>query len=116
MIGILYYIQRSEIDQSENYLVKFSKLIRLFFEYSRRQSITIKEEVDLLNNYLEVEQLRFEDKLQYQIQIDERLDQEEQFIPSMILQPIVENAVNHGLFHKQGKGTVTIAFTLCSSF
>ncbi len=108
--AILYYIQRSEIDQSENYLVKFSKLIRLFFEYSRRQSITIKEEVDLLNNYLEVEQLRFEDKLQYQIQIDERLDQEEQFIPSMILQPIVENAVNHGLFHKQGKGTVTIAF------
>ena len=109
--AILYYIQRSDKQLSEKYLVKFSKLIRLFFEYSRRQNIAIKEEISLLNNYLQVEQLRFEDKLRYKIKVDEKIDEEEYLIPSMILQPIVENAVNHGLFHKAGVGTVQVNFT-----
>ena len=64
----------------------------------------------LLKNYLEIEQLRFEDKLNYQLNVDKKIDQEEQLIPSMILQPIVENAVNHGLFHKQGKGKISVDF------
>ena len=108
--AIQYYIQRNEVEQSENYLVKFSKLIRMFFEYSRKQNITIAEEVSLLTNYLEIEKLRFEEKLTYKIHLDEKIE-EEQLIPSMILQPIVENAVNHGLFHKKENGTVVIHFS-----
>ncbi len=108
--AIQYYIQRNEVEQSENYLVKFSKLIRLFFEYSRKQNITITEEVSLLTNYLEIEKLRFEEKLTYKIHLDEKIE-EEQLIPSMILQPIVENAVNHGLFHKKENGSVVIHFS-----
>ncbi|WP_372744405.1 histidine kinase [Lutibacter sp.] len=109
--AIQYYIQRNEVELSENYLVKFSKLIRLFFEYSRRQSITISEELELLTNYLEIEKLRFEEKLNFDITVCENIDVEEQLIPSMLLQPIVENAVNHGLFHKQENGLVSIDFT-----
>ena len=75
------------------------------------KKITIKEEVDLLTNYLQIEQMRFEDKLNYKIEIDEKLDQEEQLIPTMILQPIVENAVNHGVFHKKGNGNILLSFT-----
>ena len=108
--AIQYYIQRNEVDISEDYLVKFSKLIRLFFDYSRRQNIMIKDEVVLLTHYLEIEQLRFEDKLSYSIEVDKKIDQEEQIIPSMLLQPIVENAVNHGLFHKQKPGKIEIKF------
>ncbi len=106
--AILYFIQRNEVELSENYLSKFSKLIRLFFEYSRRQNITIKEELNLLNNYLEIEKLRFEEKLQYQINVCDKIDEEDQLIPSMLLQPILENAINHGLFHKKENGKVTI--------
>lgn len=108
--AIQYFVQRNEVEHSENYLVKFSKLVRLFFEYSRKQNISIQEEISLLNNYLEIEKLRFEDKLSYQIKVDKTIDTEEQIIPSMMLQPIVENAVNHGLFHKKENGLVTILF------
>ena len=108
--AIQYFIQRNEVELSENYLSKFSQLIRLFFEYSRRQHISIKEEIELLTNYLEIEKLRFEEKLNYTISLDKEIDDEDQNIPSMLLQPIVENAVNHGLFHKKEKGTVNIDF------
>ncbi len=108
--AIQYFIQRNEVELSENYLSKFSKLIRLFFEFSRRQNITIKEELNLLRNYLEIEKLRFEEKLEYHINISKNIDIDEQLIPSMLLQPILENAINHGLFHKKGNGKVTIDF------
>jgi len=114
--AIQYFIQRNEVELSENYLVKFSKLIRLFFEYSRKQYISIKNEVELLDNYLQIEKLRFEDKLDYKIIVDPKIDIEEQTMPSMILQPIVENAVNHGLFHKQSNGLVTITFKFIDIF
>ena len=108
--AIQYFIQRNEVELSENYLSKFSQLIRLFFEYSRRQNITIKEELELLKNYLDIEKLRFEDKLNYTIKVCDAIDTEDQIIPSMLLQPIVENAVNHGLFHKTENGNVNITF------
>ena len=108
--AIQYFIQRNEVELSEDYLAKFSKLIRLFFEYSRKQHITIEDEVSLLENYLQIEKLRFEDKLAYSIEIDDRIQATEQILPSMILQPIVENAVNHGVFHKKGNGIVKVRF------
>ena len=108
--AIQYYFQRNEVELSEEYLVKFSKLVRLFFEYSRKPQITVKKEVELLKNYLIIEQLRFEKKLKFDIIIDDKINVEEQLIPSMILQPIVENSVNHGLFHKKEDGNVTIHF------
>ena len=108
--AIQYYIQRKEVELSENYLSKFSQLIRLFFEYSRRQTITIEEELELLTNYLEIEKLRFEEKLSYYIKVCEKINVEDQLIPSMLLQPIVENAVNHGLFHKKSNGIIGVEF------
>jgi two-component sensor histidine kinase len=110
--SIQYYIQQNDMEQSENYLTKFSRLIRLFFEYSRKQQITIQQEIELLHHYLEIEHLRFEDKLSYSIITDDALDADEQNIPTMILQPIVENAVNHGIFHKSENGNVSIQFQL----
>ncbi|WP_046755293.1 sensor histidine kinase [Kordia jejudonensis] len=111
--AIQYYIQLNDIDQSENYLTRFSKLVRQFFDYSRKQLITIEEEIDLISNYLSLEKLRFEDKLSYEIICDEIVDKEAS-IPSMVLQPIVENAVNHGIFHKKTPGKVSITFSQLS--
>lgn len=111
--AIQYYIQLNDIDQSENYLTRFSKLVRQFFDYSRKQLITIEEEIELISNYLSLEKLRFEDKLSYEIICDETIDKEAS-IPSMVLQPIVENAVNHGIFHKKTPGKVTVTFSQLS--
>ena len=88
--AIQYYIQRNEVELSENYLTRFSKLIRMFFDYSERQTIGIREEIKLLENYLEIEKMRFEDKISYTVNCDESLLKENPQIPSMLLQPIVE--------------------------
>ncbi|MEE9348489.1 MAG: histidine kinase [Flavobacteriaceae bacterium] len=108
--AIQYYIQRNEVNLSEDYLEKFSKLIRLFFENASKQFIPLNDEIEMLRYYLEIEKLRFEDKLSFELIIDDKIDIETQNIPAMLLQPIVENAVNHGLFHKLTKGMITINF------
>ncbi len=113
--AIQYYIQQNDVETSENYLAKFSKLMRQFFDYSRRKSVSLSEEISLLENYLQIEKLRFEEKIAYEIKVDSELDIEEEQIPSMLIQPLVENAINHGLFHKKGNGKVTVLFNFINA-
>ncbi|WP_422107816.1 sensor histidine kinase [Winogradskyella sp.] len=108
--SIQYYIQRNDTVASENYLSEFAKLIRYFFEHSRQKTVSILAEAELLTSYLEIEKLRFEDKFSYDIIVHSAIDAKYELLPSSILQPIVENAVNHGIFHKQGQGTITVSF------
>jgi len=108
--AIQYYITKNEIELSEKYLVRFSRLIRKFFDFSKDKFITLEQEISLLNNYLEIEKMRFGDDFIYEFNIDKTLKLNEQKIPTMLLQPIVENAVNHGLFHNEGKGLIKIEF------
>lgn len=107
---VLYFIHQNDMGNAEDFLAKVSCLMRNFFDYSRQKDLTIKEELEFINHYLEIEQLRFEDRLTYDINIDETIDVEIARIPSMILQPIIENAVNHGIFHKSGIGKVDVFF------
>jgi len=108
--SIQYYITKNEIELSEKYLVKFSRLIRKFFDFSRDKFISLDQEISLLENYLEIEKMRFGTYFNYKFNIDKHLNLSELKIPSMLLQPIVENAVNHGLFHNEGNGLITINF------
>ncbi len=110
--SIQYYIQQHDVESSEMYLNKFSNLIRMFFELSRKKEILLSEEVELLEHYLSIEKLRFEEKLNFNIKIQEGLNPNAVKIPSMLLQPIVENAVNHGIFHKSSPGWIEIEFGL----
>jgi len=115
--AIQYYITKNDVELSEKYLVKFSRLIRKFFDFSRDKFISLEQEISLLKNYLEIEKMRFGDHFNFQFFIDENLNLAEQKIPSMLLQPIVENAVNHGLFHNEGKGLIKIHFLKnCKNF
>ncbi len=108
--AIQYYIGENDFEASETYLVKFSKLIRQFFELSKENEISLATEVSLLNNYLEIEKLRFKEKLNFTIHVDTDLNLESTKIPTMLLQPIVENAVNHGVFNKMENGLVALRF------
>ena len=109
--AIQSYINDENFEQSEDFLVKFSRLIRMIFDFSRRKTISLAEEIKLLRSYLCLEKMRFGEEFRFCIEVDEHLNPEETEIPTMLLQPIVENAVNHGLFHKKGKGTVCIKFS-----
>lgn len=110
LTAIQYYINENDFENSEKYLVKFSQLIRQFFEISKQEEISLFDEIALLKNYLEIEKLRFKDKLNYSFFIDERLDTEATKLPTMLLQPVVENAVNHGIFNKEDNGNIKINF------
>ncbi|MBQ0769554.1 MAG: histidine kinase, partial [Bizionia sp.] len=90
------------------YLVKFSKLIRQFFELSKETEISLKEELQLIKNYLDIEKLRFKDKFEYHINVDDKLEIKHAKLPTMLLQPIVENSINHGIFNKIENGNVFI--------
>lgn len=110
LASIQYYINENNFEISEKYLVKFSKLIRQFFELSKVGEITLETEIQLLENYLDIEKLRFKEKLEYHIKLDPFLNLQESAIPTMLLQPIVENAVNHGIYNKEKKGQIDLHF------
>ncbi|MGI9552008.1 MAG: tetratricopeptide repeat-containing sensor histidine kinase [Aurantibacter sp.] len=101
-------ILNDEPDNASRYLSKFSKLVRLMLENSEQSEISLKDELETLEAYIQLEAIRFNNKMDYKIDVDSGIDQEDTFLPSMVLQPFVENAIWHGLLHKNQKGQLTI--------
>ncbi len=104
-------ILQGEDNRASRYLTKFSKLIRLVLENAETSEVTLHEELAVLESYIELEQLRFQGDIDYQLKVDSQVDPQEIYLPSMVLQPFVENAIWHGLMPKkdQGSGKITIA-------
>ncbi len=113
--SIQEYILYNKKDLASDYLGKFSDLIRTYLHHSDTGYITIREELESLNLYLELEKLRFEDKLNYNISVDENLNEDCYTIPTMFIQPYVENALKHGLLHKKEDRKLSIEFNLIES-
>ncbi|MBK8850177.1 MAG: histidine kinase [Saprospiraceae bacterium] len=107
--AIQNYIFTNEEVKANEYLSKFSRLIRGYLEASKKQFIGLFEEIDLLQLYLSLESLRSGEHFEYSISIEEDLDNSVQ-IPSNIIQPFVENAIEHGLKNKEGKGHLRITW------
>ncbi len=97
---------------ASNYLSKFSKLTRMILEMSGQETIKLQEEIEALKLYLELEKMRFDEDFNFDITISELVDLEMTKIPSMLIQPYVENAVKHGLLHLEGDKYLSIQFTL----
>lgn len=108
--SIQSYIMSKDTVKANDYLTKFAHLIRMFLDSSRNKYISIDEEITLLQLYVEMESLRFENKFNYQIKVDPNVDRMIE-IPTMVLQPFVENSINHGLRYKEEKGFLEISFT-----
>jgi ligand-binding sensor domain-containing protein len=100
--SIQYYILNKNPELAYNYLAKFSSLMRKILQNSRVNHIPLSEELSSLELYLALENLRMEGELQYTFELDNILDSGQVYIPSMILQPFVENAILHGLLNKTG--------------
>ncbi len=101
---------RKESPQTYKDFLQFSKLIRNTLESSDKITRSLSEEVSYLESYLELEKLRFPDKFDYAIKVDEGIDTSMK-VPKMILQTYVENAIKHGIRHKEGKGHILISIT-----
>lgn len=96
--------------EANHYIARFSRLIRSIMNYSDTQLITLDKELEFLNLYIELEQLRFEEKFDIIIKVDENILPVTTTIPSLIIQPFVENSIKYGLSGKREKGLLEIIF------
>lgn len=106
--SIRSYMIKNETKEASGYLSKFSRLIRQILEYSTEEFITLKEELQVLSLYVQIEQLRFRDEFGFIIKVDESLNDEELIVPPLIVQPFLENAIWHGLMQKQGEKKIEL--------
>ncbi len=102
------FILRNEKEQASDYLIKFSKLIRLILENSRCSLISLDKELEALALYIELEALRFDHSFEHEIRYSNDLDTLSIKVPPLILQPFVENAIHHGLMPKNAPGHLDI--------
>ena len=110
--SIQSFIITSDASTAGTHLAKFAHLMRRSLEYSNRESISLEEERHFLTDYLEVNRrLRFDGQLTYAVTVDEDIEEDFLAVPTMILQPYVENAVEHGLRGRE-RGHISVAFTL----
>lgn len=98
------------------YLSKFSQLTRRILELSEREYVLISEEVQTIQLYLEIEIVRFNGELEFEINVSEDIDQDMIRLPGMLIQPYVENAIKHGLLHKKGAKRLYINFYRVNEF
>lgn len=104
------YVLQNDRMASSRYLTKFATLMRKTLDNSQDKLISIAKEVDALKLYLELESARFKDKFQFSIEVEPSIPQEKVMIPVFIIQPIVENAIWHGLMHSDKPGLIDIKF------
>lgn len=107
--SIQSFIISNDQDEAERYLSKFAKLIRMILDNSMKQRILLSEEILSLSLYLDLEKVRFSNKFTYNINIDDEIEDDMIFVPPMLIQPFVENAILHGLMHKEtNDGLITV--------
>lgn len=115
MNTIQSYIYQNDKQNASQYLTRFSDLIRMILDMSTRDKISIEEEIRALTLYLELEKMRFEETFDFTIDVGPEIETDLMKIPSMLIQPYVENAVKHGLFHKHGDKRLKVKFHLAGN-
>jgi ligand-binding sensor domain-containing protein/two-component sensor histidine kinase len=106
--SIKSFIILNHTDLASEYLTKFSKLMRNILDHSKQETITLQKELQTLQIYLELESVRLEHKFDYSIIVDKSIEQDVAQVPSLIIQPFVENALWHGLRNKKEQGHIQI--------
>ena len=102
------FVLGHETEAASDYLTKFSRLMRMIMNHSRHSVIPLADELEVLSLYLDMESLRFKNAFDYHIRVEDDIEAGDIYIPPLLLQPFVENAVWHGLMHKQGRGELFV--------
>lgn len=108
LIAIQSYIYKKDPVSAGDYLSKFADLVRMTLENSRVEFVSLEKELKMLNIYLQLQMLRFEDTFSFDIEKDENIEADMIKIPPMLAQPFIENAVEHGLRLKKGSGNIKV--------
>lgn len=102
-------IIKNENDKAAEYLTTFSKLIRTLFQNSDKREVSLHDELETCKLYTQIEKMRFGDKVDFLFEVDENIDLKDIKIPALILQPVIENAIWHGLVPKENGGKVIVS-------
>jgi ligand-binding sensor domain-containing protein len=102
------FINRNEPAMANQYISKFSKLIRLILDHSREKKITLADELEVVDLYVKLERIRFDNKFDYKIEVFDSIDPDSIEIPPLIVQPFVENAILHGLLPLPSGGMLQV--------
>ncbi|MBC7904685.1 MAG: histidine kinase [Gemmatimonadaceae bacterium] len=108
------YIVKSDQATASLYLTRFAKLIRLILDNSNSKNVILSNELEALKLYIEMEGLRFDKKFIYTIKVDNNVNTDSVEVPPLIMQPYVENAIWHGLLHKESGGRLDILISMAS--
>lgn len=106
--SIRLFIMKNEQDKAADYLTRFSQLVRMILNHSKTDMITLEEELQALKIYIELEKARFDKSFDFVLDVDDQVDLSGIYIPPMIIQPFIENAIWHGLMHKETRGELTL--------
>ncbi len=106
------FIAQNDELEANKYLISYSRLMRNIMENSGKDFVRLNIEIEQLREYLDLEQLRFHEKFSYKISIDENMDTEAIYIPGMLIQPHLENAIWHGLRYREDKGLLKLGLAL----
>ena len=106
------YIAQNDEVAANKYLASYSRLMRNTMENSNKDFIRLDHELTLLKEYLELEHLRFTDKFSYKIEVDKAVETETLYVPGMLVQPYLENAIWHGLRYKDTAGLLGLSLTI----
>jgi hypothetical protein len=110
--SIQSFVISNDTDKAIHYLAKFSQLMRFILSHSQQSFVPINDEIKAMSIYLDIEQLRFDNKFSYSFSIDPDIDTEFIEIPPMIMQPYIENAIIHGILNKENNGVIKISLKL----
>lgn len=108
--SIKNYMVNKGPDEAADYLTRFSLLIRKILENSRKKLLSLEEEIEMLELYIEMENKRFSEKFSYKFEVDDSIDQSYFYLAPMIIQPYVENAIWHGLMNKESERNLSVMF------
>jgi LytS/YehU family sensor histidine kinase len=114
--SIQHYIFNTRSEEAIKYLNKFARLVRIILNNSEKPTVTVSDDLEALKLYLELEQMRFEDKFSYEIIVDDSVDADYDIMPPLLMQPYVENAILHGLNPAPYKGKLTIHLSSENNF
>ncbi len=114
--AIQHYIFNSKSDEAIKYLNKFARLVRVILNNSEKSTVTVGDDIEALRLYLELEQMRFEEKFDYELIVDESVDIDYDIMPPLLMQPYVENAILHGLNPLSKKGKLSIRLQSKNNF
>lgn len=103
-------ILNNEPEKASKYLARFSRIMRNILYSSVDEFITLGEEISTIENYLALQKIRFPEKFDYMLEVDEKIDTDSIFIPPMMAQPFIENAIEHGVKHRKSKGNIHVRF------